>query len=596
MSVATAKTWGAEVTDGGVRFRLWAPSASSVRLVLTDRNETIAMQCLEGGWYECTQASAGDGTRYHFEIDGDLIVPDPASRFQPDGLDGPSLVVDPARFSWPHVAWSVPAFDRLVFYELHVGTFTPEGTYAGVQERLGYLRELGVTAIELMPLAEAPGAGNWGYDGVLLYAPTSRYGSPDDLKRLISAAHACGIAVFLDVVYNHFGPQGNYLSCYARQYFTNRRKTPWGDAIDYTSPQNDPVRRYAIENARYWLTEYRFDGLRLDAVHAVLDDDRHSFLRALAAEAKAAADRTVYLVLENDANEADLLADGYDAQWNDDVHHALHVTVTGDATGYYSDFASDPVRLLGRALTGGFAYQGEVSAFRGGVSRGSRSDRLPLRTFVNFLQNHDQVGNRAFGERITQLAPPEAVRAAAAIVLLAPSPPLLFMGEEWATSSPFLFFCDFEPELAGRVTEGRRNEFKEFPDFSDAAARERIPDPNAAATFRASALNWAELQSAGHREWLEYFRGLLHLRRTHVVGKAATVTGQASSFELLGARALRAQWRLDDRTVLHMDANLSGLPTGRFARRLPGNAFFPAHDGDYEDGLAPPWSVRWSIA
>lgn len=563
-------------------------------LAIEGRAQSIPMTAREGGWYEHVEPGIGAGTRYLYEIDEELRVPDPASRFQPQGLDGPSEVIDPSAIARSRSRWQVPAFERLVLYELHIGTFTPEGTYAAASARLKDLANLGVTAIELMPLAQAPGKRNWGYDGVLHYAPANYYGSPQDLCDLIDAAHALGIAVFLDVVYNHFGPQGNYLYRYARTFFTGRHHTPWGDAIDYSSPQNDAVRRYAIENARYWLEAYGFDGLRLDAVQAIYDDRPRQLLDELVDEVRSSAGRTVYLVLENDDNSVRLLEDGYDAQWNDDVHHALHAAITGESGGYYSDYASDPVHYLARALTSGFGYQGESSAFRKGAHRGAPSSGLPLRKFVNFLQNHDQIGNRALGERITRIAPEDAVRAALAVLLLAPSPPMLFMGEEWAASTPFLFFCDFEPQLAQAVKAGRRNEFASFPEFADSAAREQIPDPGAPATFEASVLRWDERERGEHARWLAYYGDLLALRRENVAPTAARVRGTDASFTQHGAGAFTARWRMDDERELVLDANLQPRRAGGFAAERAGT-FFHSHDERYEGGAAPPWSIRWSL-
>lgn len=587
-------TWGANLTPDGVAFRLWAPTARSVALVLEDENRTIGMRAGENGWYEHVEPGARAGTHYRYEIDGEVRVPDPASRFQPAGLDGPSQVVDADAFPWPDREWIAPPFEALVFYELHVGTFTAEGTYAAAAQRLRDLADLGITAVELMPLAQAPGTRNWGYDGVLHYAPSNVYGTPAELRAFIAAAHALGIAVFLDVVYNHFGPQGNYLYRYARKYFTDRRHTPWGNAIDYSSPGNDAVRRYAIDNACYWLREYGFDGLRLDAVQEIYDDRPQGVLPELAAEAKRGR-ANAFLVLENDDNSAQLLRSGFDAQWDDDVHHALHVCITGESGGYYGDYAQDPAGLLGRALTSGFAYQGEVSPFRKGRRRGEPSAALPLRSFVTFLQNHDQIGNRALGERITQIASPERVRAAVAVLLLAPSPPLLFMGEEWAASTPFLFFCDFEPELARAVTEGRRAEFSSFPEFADAAARERIPDPSAPETFEASKLRWDERERGEHARWLAYYRDLLHLRRTYVAPAAADAAGTGASYEMHGDRALHARWTLDGGRALMLDANLGEAPAAGFAEDAAGTIVFATHGPRYERGVAPPWSVRWSL-
>jgi maltooligosyltrehalose trehalohydrolase len=592
-------TWGAQIHDeGGVRFRLWAPAAREVALVLVDSPErSVAMRRDPFGWYEIVDRLARADARYVFEIDREIRVPDPASRYQPDGPGGPSQVVDPASFRWPDRRALLRPFAEMVFYELHVGAFTPAGTYAAAAERFDYLVDLGVTAIELMPVAEAPGERNWGYDGVAQYAPAHRYGRPDDLKRLVAGAHARGLAVFLDVVYNHFGPEGNYLHRYAPQYFTQRYQTAWGAAIDYASGANEAVRRYAIENACYWLYEFDFDGLRLDAVHAIFDDRSVSILQELALAARAAAGRPVYLVLENDANDPALLSGdrGYDAQWNDDVHHAVHVLLTGEREAYYQDFSGSPTALLGRALTSGFAYQGEASPFRNGRARGGSTAGIPLRKFVNYLQNHDQVGNRACGERITALACTEALRAACAVVLLAPSPPLLFMGEEWGASTPFLFFCDFEPELAKAVTAGRRSEFAQYSQFAAAQARDAIPDPSLAETFERSKLDWSEIQLAAHREWLEFYRTLLACRRREITPRAATASSHDAGYRVVGARGLRAHWRLSDDTTLRLDANLGDRAQTGFPCEPRGHVIFATNDAGFADGVAAPWAVRWAL-
>ena len=404
------------------------------------------------GWYDAIVDDARAGTRYGFIIDGgSMIVPDPASRRQPDGVHASSeIVVDD--FAWPDDGWRNRPWPEIVIYELHVGTFTPEGTFLGAIEKLDHLARLGVTAIELMPVAQAPGTRNWGYDGAALYAPSSCYGTPNDLRRLIAQAHARDIAVLLDVVYNHFGPEGNYLHSYAPSFFSSRHQTPWGDAIDFTSSHADPVRAFFVENARYWIDEFHFDGLRLDAVHAIYDERPVTVLQEIERTIRREIDRPIHLIVEDDENLVRRFP-RYIGHWNDDVHHALHVALTGEVDGYYVDYAADPIALLGRALTTGFAYQGERSVHRGGAPRGESSEECPLSFFVNFLQNHDQIGNRAFGERLDHLADDEAIRAALSVVLLAPSTPMLFMGEEWGATTPFLYFGDFEPGAAGTRCE-----------------------------------------------------------------------------------------------------------------------------------------------
>ena len=458
----------------------------------------------EGGWFELVTAAAA-GSRYRYQLDNGLRIADPAARAQEDDVQGPSLVVDPHRYAWQNPAWAGRPWSQTVLYELHVGTFSDEGTFDGVRQKLSHLAGLGVTAIELMPLADFAGRRNWGYDGVLPFAPDRAYGEPDDLKRLIDEAHGLGLMVFLDVVYNHFGPDGNYLPLLAPEFFTEDIPTPWGAAINYALR---PVRDFVIDNALYWLEEYRFDGLRLDAVHAIEDASEVHILTELAETVRwvIGRERYVHLVLENDANQARYLerdAGGhtlhYDAQWNDDFHHVAHALLTGERAGYYADYADRPVERLARALDRGFIYQGEPSAHRGGVPRGEPSGDLPPLAFVDFLQNHDQIGNRAFGERLTTLAEPARLKMMQALLLLAPQVPLLFMGEEWGAEEPFLFFCDFHDELADAVREGRRREFAHFPEFANAAARARIPDPNADADLPRLQARLVEARGPGAR-------------------------------------------------------------------------------------------------
>ncbi|OGW60095.1 MAG: malto-oligosyltrehalose trehalohydrolase [Nitrospirae bacterium RBG_16_64_22] len=594
-----AMPFGAEVLeDGRVRFGLWAPAAREVDLCIEDDREPVfvRMERAPGGWFRLTTGLARAGSLYRYRIDGEKRVPDPASRCNPADVHGPSLVVDPRAFAWSDAGWTGRPWEEAVIYELHVGTFTPEGTFGGVKERLGYLADLGVTALQLMPVADFPGRRNWGYDGVLPFAPDGSYGTPEALKEMIQAAHGAGLMVFLDVVYNHFGPEGNYLHLYAPQFFTERHRTPWGAAINFDGPESRTVRDFFIHNALYWIEEYNVDGLRLDAVHAIEDDSSLHVLEELAEAVQAgpARGRHVHLVLENDRNEARYLTRRetgrprwYAAQWNDDIHHVLHVLVTGESDGYYADYADDPVRHLGRCLAEGFAYQGEASACRGGESRGEPSKDLPPAAFVSFLQTHDQVGNRALGERISALADPRAVRAAAAILLLAPSPPLLFMGEEFAAGSPFLFFCDFGPDLAASVAEGRRREFARSAPFADT----EIPDPCTAETFERSKLDWQEATRAPHRDSLVFYRRLLAIRSREIVPRLAGTAGNRSRFETAGPGCFRARWTLGDGSVLRLAANLGRGPSGGLDR--PAGALLFATD---EENLArDPWSVAWFL-
>jgi 1,4-alpha-glucan branching enzyme/maltooligosyltrehalose trehalohydrolase len=589
--------FGAQVTGQRVRFRLWAPGCERVALCIADgADETLLpMPSLGDGWFELRVAGAGAGMRYRYEVNDGLRVPDPASRSNPDDVHGTSEVIDPAAFDWQDTGWRGRPWEEAVVYELHVGTFSPAGTFAGVIERLDYLVALGVTAIELMPVADFPGARNWGYDGVLLFAPDSRYGRPEDLKALVQAAHAKGLMVLLDVVYNHFGPEGNYLHVYARKFFSERHHTLWGAAINFDGPGSRAVREFFIHNALYWLQEYHFDGLRLDAVHAILDDSERHILDELAerVHATVGVQRQVHLVLENDANEARRLDRGhYVAQWNDDLHHALHVLATAETDGYYVDYADAPIRHLGRCLAQGFAYQGEASTYRGQAPRGEPSAHLPPQAFVGFLQNHDQVGNRAFGERIAQIAPAPAVRAAAAIYLLAPHVPLLFMGEEFAAPSPFPFFCDFGDDLRAAVTEGRRREFARFARFADPATQAAIPDPNLEQTFCSARLDWQALDTTAHAGWLAYYRKLLRLRRELIMPRLRGMAGHAGVFEVLATGALQVTWRLGYGTLLRLLANLSDAALRTSV--LPGEYVF-ATSTDAMHGVLEPWAVVWTL-
>jgi maltooligosyltrehalose trehalohydrolase len=567
-SVRHELPFGAELVGDRVRFRLWAPRAASVSLLLEGASgHELAMQAEPGGWFSLTTDRAGAGTRYCYVVDG-MAVPDPASRFQPDGVHGGSEIIDPKAYRWHDAGWSGRAWEEFVIYELHLGTFSPSGDFAGAVSRLDYLRDLGVTAVELMPIGEFAGRRNWGYDGVQLYAPASCYGRPEDLKALVDACHARGLTILLDVVYNHFGPEGNYLPAVAPDFFTERHHTPWGAAIDYDGPRSRPVRDFVIHNALYWLEEFRFDGLRLDAVHAIADDSTPDILVELAEAVRGRIiDREVHLTLENDRNEARRLgwhrdrdlARGYSAQWNDDLHHALHVLLTGEASGYYADYADCPALHLGRALATGFAFQGEPSPYRGGRPRGEASHELPATAFVSFLQNHDQIGNTPFGTRIEARASEPLLHAAVAIVLLSPQIPMLFMGEEWASKRPFQFFCDFGPPLAEAVRQGRRLEFAQFAEFSDAAARETIPDPTEERTFAASRLDWSEPSEPAHVRWLDRYRHLLDLRSRLVVPRLRGMV-PGGSHELLGPKAVRVEWRLGDGSALRLLANFDEAP------------------------------------
>ena len=599
--------FGAECRpDGSVRFRLWAPAAHQVEVHLDEggKNKRLLLQRCDHGWFEVVTDAAKPGTLYRFQIDDGQEVPDPASRFQPRDVHGPSEVVDPHAFEWQDDSWVGLRWEEAVIYELHVGAFTQAGTFASVCERLDYLSDIGVTAVELMPVADFPGRRNWGYDGVYSFAPDSCYGRPEDLKKLVQTAHGRGMMVFLDVVYNHFGPEGNYLGLYAPQFFTDRHHTPWGNAINFDGAESRAVRDFFIHNALYWLTEYHFDGLRLDAVNAILDDSTPDILTELAKVVRSAIepDRHVHLVLENDRNQSHYLQRtdrcqprAYDSQWNDDIHHALHVIITGEEDGYYSEYVDRPLDRLGRCLVEGFAYQGEASLYRNREKRGEPTEGLPPTAFVSFLQNHDQIGNRAFGERILTIADPRAVRAAAAVLLLSPSPPLLFMGDEFGAQTPFLFFCDFEKSLAAAVTAGRRNEFARFARFSDPATREGIPDPNAVRTFEISRLDWDVVAESVHQEWLKFYRKLLTLRSQYIVPLLSGACDIKANYEAHGSR-LAAEWNFSD-AKLTLLANLATDSLSGVS--LPDSHIIYAsedvHGKELKQGTVPPWSVFWFL-
>jgi maltooligosyltrehalose trehalohydrolase len=608
----SAQLLGATGSKPCTRFRFWAPSCKSVQVAIENGPAQGAheMTAAGNGWFEAT-VEGGAGTLYRFRLDGEQAVPDPASRFQPQDVHGPSEVIDPRAYRWEHTNWHGRPWEETVLYELHVGAM---GGYAGVQKRLPALVALGVTAIELMPLNDFPGKHNWGYDGVLPYAPDSAYGRPDELKALIDTAHGLGLMVFLDVVYNHFGPDGNYLHAYARSFFREGTHTPWGPAIDFSRSE---VSDFFTDNAVYWINEYRIDGLRFDAVHAI---DNHAWLRELSEHirTKVQHGRHVHLVLENEHNSASLLETHFDAQWNDDAHNTLHVLLTGETEGYYHAYEDQPIRRLARVLSEGFAYQGDPSPIHDGKLRGEASGHLPPTSFVMFLQNHDQIGNRAFGERLRKLTSDDALRAATGLLLLSPQIPLLFMDEEYGSTQPFLFFTDYTGELADAVREGRRREFARFSSFSDEKRRAQIPDPNDVKTFAASsppALAEAPAQgdtdadadAKDRLDWMHFYKSALAVRAKlitprlkHSKALGASVLGTANGAD---ANALVARWKLGDGETLSIALNLSKenvafehVPAGKVifetpprvreqidAGVLPAHAFVAWLSGDVSD-------------
>jgi maltooligosyltrehalose trehalohydrolase len=578
--------------DGSALFRLWAPAAQRVELMLGD-GAPLAARRDDDGWHEVRQLGLAAGQRYRWRIDGGLLVPDPASRFNPEGPHAASELVDAEAFDWNDDTWPGRPWQDAVFYELHVGSFTPEGTYEAAAARLPGLLDLGITAVQLMPLADFPGDFGWGYDGVLPYAPYHRYGRPEDLKRFVQAAHRIGLMVFFDVVYNHFGPDGNYLHAYAPGFFTERHRTAWGAAIDFG---NDTVRAFFVDNALYWLTEYHADGLRLDAVHAMQDERRPDILEELSQRVRETfAGRQVHLVLENDSNDARRLGapatpGRYDGQWNGDVHHTLHVLLTGERDGYYAEY-DRPVEQLARCLTHGFAREGGPHNAEGAPPRRAAEGRAPLAACVNFLQNHDQIGNRAFGERLAALAEPAALRLATAIVGLAPGPPLWFMGEEQGAQTPFLYFADWDGELREAVRNGRAAEFAHFPRYAEAARSGRLPDPCSRQTFERSRVPPALGEDA--ERWTAFFRQLLQVRAQQLRPMLKRLA-QGDHAARIDGPWLQVQWLFEDEATtrrLQMNVNLSpkahdGDPAG------DGERIFSL--GEVEDRRYGPWSGRWT--
>lgn len=536
------------------RFMVWAPRPRRVDLVADGRR--IAMDQAGGGWWQTDDSSASPGTRYGFSLDGGEPRPDPRSRSQPDGVLGLSEVVDPDAYRWRDSGWHGLALPGSVFYELHIGTFSPQGTFAGAIEKLPYLVELGVNAIEVMPVAEFSGDRGWGYDGVDLYAPHHAYGGPDGFKAFVDACHGAGLAVVLDVVYNHLGPVGNFLNEFG-PYFSDQHHTLWGAAINFDGGiGSEEVRRFVVDNALTWLSEYHVDGLRLDAVHAIVDESPVHILEELAAAAKDSG-RTAFVVAESPRNDPRLIRErtaggfGLDAIWADDWHHALHTVLTGERDGYYREFGS--FDQLGLALRQ--AWIRDPRAARG----------LPPERFVIATQNHDQVGNRAHGERLHQLAGAGLAKAAAALLLTSPFTPLLFQGEEWAATSPFLYFTDHrDPDLARRVSEGRRNEFASF------GWKGEVPDPQDPSTFDRSRLRWDELDDPAHRDMLEWYRSLISLRRRlpppHGVRVTVDETDRRLDFSRDGVRLFvnlgEREWRVEPITsqklLMASDSSIKG--------------------------------------
>ncbi len=510
------RSQGADVVENGVSYRTWCEHHTVEALIVDSAGEVLRAVPLQpegDGYFSGIDHAGRVGDLYRYRFNHDKDWPDPASRFQPFGVHGAATVIDPNIFDWTDNAFVRPRFDDLIIYELHVGTFTEAGTFRGAMEKLDHLVQLGVNAIELMPVADFPGARNWGYDGVLLYAPARVYGTPDDLRALVDAAHAHGLAVILDVVYNHLGPDGNYVGVYHHGYFNTAHKTPWGDAFDLECA---PVRQFFAENAPYWMREFHIDGFRLDATHEIYDPSPRHLLAEITAEVHELGG---FVIAEDDRNDPQLLTPetagglGFDGAWADDFHHVIRVILTAEREAYYRNFRGTLAEIA-QTLTHGWLYRGQETLISG-EPRGGDPAPLHPRQFIYCISNHDQVGNRAFGERLSASVPPAAYRAASALLCLVPETPMLFMGQEWAASTPFLYFTDHSDELGRAVTRGRRHEFRHFAAFADSADRERIPDPQAEATFNASKLRWDEVRSNRAAQVLQLYRELLELRRTH---------------------------------------------------------------------------------
>ncbi|AVA25167.1 malto-oligosyltrehalose trehalohydrolase [Rhizobium sp. NXC24] len=581
-------TFGPDIKAHSVTFRLWAPLQDRVKVRIEQHGEW-EMRRQQDGWHIADVPQARPGDLYKFMLSDGLEVPDPASRFQPNDVHGPSELIDQT-FEWRMERWKGRPWEEIVIYELHVGAFTEAGTFLSAIEKLYHLQRLGITAIQLMPLSDFSGRYGWGYDGVLPYAPDSSYGRPEDLKMLVDAAHERGICVFLDVVYNHFGPDGNYLPTYA-PIFSNRHKSPWGNGLNYDGEGSRFVRDFVIQNAIYWLSVFRMDGLRLDAVHAIKDDSDPHVLNELADSVRQAlSDRHIHLILENEDNNSGLLArdphgkpSHFTAQWNDDIHHALHVAATGETFGYYRDYV-DYRSHIGRALTEGFVFQGEHMGYRG-RSRGSPSAGLPPTAFISFMQNHDQIGNRAMGDRMVTSHSIEAIKAIAAVYLLSPQIPMLFMGEEWGATTPFPFFCDFDEELNSKVRLGRKEELSRLPGFD----AEDAPDPTSEATFRSAKLRWDEAEQ--DKALNAYYERLITLRREKIVPLLPHAQGHSAVHAKSGS-LVQVTWRLGQ-AKLGLIANLSDQA---IAAPIPAEVQTLFTSGNIASAQIDPWAVAWGLS
>lgn len=575
--------FGANVETDGVRFRVWSPGSQRVDVVIEEDGGQIdhPMQPEPEGFFSGFVPGKGAGTRYRFRIDGDQAYPDPASRYQPEGVHAASEVVDPDEYRWRDAGWKGLPLEKLVIYELHIGTFTLEGTFAAAADRLASLADLGVNAIEVMPIGNFPGARNWGYDGVNLFAPATAYGGPSGFKQLVDRAHQLGIAVILDVVYNHIGPEGNYLYAITHgRFFSKEPQTPWGDSIDYDGPGRVGTREFVLQNALFWAQEFHVDGLRLDATHAIIDESPTHLLQEIAQRLHELPDRHRIVIAEDEENNRRLItpveAGGYglDAVWADDLHHQIRRYAAGDHEGYFAAY-SGTMKDIVQTLRRGWYYEGDIRPDTGEPRGTSAAGIEPFR-FVHCLQNHDQVGNRAFGERLHHELSLPLYRALSALLLVSPYTPLLWMGQEWAASTPFLYFTDHPPELGKLVTEGRRKEFGRFSAFRDEALQNTIPDPQAADTFERSRLNWEERSAEPRAGMLELYRRLLELRHT----APALQRHDRAAFDVweLGEATLALRRGSPDDVTLMLLCHLAGEIT-----LLP---------GEYPE-LDPPPGRRW---
>ena len=585
--------FGAEVqARGAVRFRIFAPGVDSLQLQLNEASPLRPLESEKNGWRSLTTADASAGTRYRFVLPDGTRVPDPASRFQPEDVHGPSEVIDPAAYLWRCTEWTTHAWEESVLYELHVGTFTSEGTFQSALKRLDHLAELGVTGIELMALADFAGNRNWGYDDVLLYAPDSAYGRPEDMKAFIDGAHARGMMIILDVVYSHFGPEGNYLSRYFPQLCSDRHTTPWGPALNFDGPGSGEVREFIIQNALYWLEEFQIDGLRLDASHEIIDEGPTHLLDELRERIKVAVgERRVHLVLEHEQNiserlerDGNGLAVGYTAQWNHDITHLL-AALLGKSCEQRRDDDGGETDKLGRALARGFVIAADESGK-------ALVRNVPPAAFIAFIQTHDLIGNRVFGDRIHGLTSTEAERAIAAILLLSPQVPLLFMGQEWAASTPFPYFCDYHGSLADAVRRGRCEQLQKQDPAPSADELSRAPDPQAESTFRSAQLRWEESEHGIHSEWLAWYKRILAVRREQIIPLLSGLSKTSGEYQVISAGLLRVSWELRAGKRLHLAANLCATETENFPE-TKGEVIWI--EGSQQGTKAGPWSVRWSI-